>query len=745
LQFDLLLPSSLSFVSAVTGTAAATAQKTAYANPTGSGVNFVLFGMNSTAIGPGPVVVATLRISPGTPVSTIPVVVGNLVASDPVAAPVMVSMINGSISVLPPPDTVPPVISNLSVSGISSSGAVIGWTTNEASDSQVQFGTTTAYGSTTAPDPTLMTTHSQTVSGLAANTTYHFSVKSADASKNFASSADATFTTASGNTAPMISRVTVSRTSTSGASISWNTDIPADTQLFYGTTSNCGLSTRLNTSLVTAHAQSLNGLRANTLYYYRVQSRSAAGLLAQSSVLTFTTAAKKTKSASSRSAREGVRGSEVDGGPEPQGEEYKGVVVTNLGATPAELTFVAHRAAGVEFSAADKAQRTLLPGRQLVLMDTDLFGDWVREPGALEWIEIQSSSQDVAGFAMVFDAGLWKLDHTELLPQALTDFLFAEIGDGGATSLHISNPNAVAAKMTFQLFQSDGLPRASVQRSLDAGSVMVESVSSLFPETEVAASDYLRVNSDPGVVPVERFGTGSRDTASLSGVDVNRGAEVLYCLDYAAVGARHSSLSVTNLEPREGMLELRLYRDDGAQIGRAQEVPIAANGKVTIADPFFVGAAEGGSAAGYFRISGEGLRIAGHAVFGDAESGTALAALPLADRAADALVISHLASNSVSFTQLALLNPNDAEVSAAVNLYLADGTMEASTLVTVAAGQRITRSLTQLFAQLEGQDRTSGYLEVLADRGVIGYSLLGSTNSRALDAVQAQPVRGKVR
>src|SRR5207237_2868725 len=53
---------------------------------------------------------------------------------------------NGSTA---PADTTPPVISNVAASGLTLSSATITWNTNEAADSQVEYGTTTAYGSST--------------------------------------------------------------------------------------------------------------------------------------------------------------------------------------------------------------------------------------------------------------------------------------------------------------------------------------------------------------------------------------------------------------------------------------------------------------------------------------------------------------------------------------------------------------------------------------------------------------------
>lgn len=90
----------------------------------------------------------------------------------------------------------PPVISNVTVSNITSTGATISWTTNVAGDSQVLFGATAAYGSASALNSAQVTDHSVTLAGLAANISYHFAVKSQDALGNLATSPDATFSTA---------------------------------------------------------------------------------------------------------------------------------------------------------------------------------------------------------------------------------------------------------------------------------------------------------------------------------------------------------------------------------------------------------------------------------------------------------------------------------------------------------------------------------------------------------------------
>jgi RHS repeat-associated protein len=188
-------------------------------------------------------------------------------------------------------DTTGPVISNVAAGGITTSGATITWNTNENSDSQVVYGTTQAYGQSTTLSPALVTAHSQVLSGLEAGKLYHYRVKSRDATGNLTTSAEFTFATLPADTTgPVISNVATGGITTSGATITWNTNENSDSQVVYGTTQAYGQSTTLNPALVTAHSQVLSGLAAGTLYYYRVKSKDAAGNLATSDELTFTTA-----------------------------------------------------------------------------------------------------------------------------------------------------------------------------------------------------------------------------------------------------------------------------------------------------------------------------------------------------------------------------------------------------------------------------------------------------------------------
>ena len=90
-------------------------------------------------------------------------------------------------------DTTAPSISDVLATPAKKS-AVITWTTGENSISWVVYGTTTNYG-LEEKTTSYTTSHSITLSGLTAETDYHYQVKSKDSSGNTKSYSDQTFTT----------------------------------------------------------------------------------------------------------------------------------------------------------------------------------------------------------------------------------------------------------------------------------------------------------------------------------------------------------------------------------------------------------------------------------------------------------------------------------------------------------------------------------------------------------------------
>jgi hypothetical protein len=95
------------------------------------------------------------------------------------------------IGVLPSGPSPPPVIS-----GVASAGErLVTWTTDKVSDSQVAYGTTTAYGSLSSLNTTFTVNHAITLNGLAPNAIYHYQALSRDSQSQLTRSGDFTFMT----------------------------------------------------------------------------------------------------------------------------------------------------------------------------------------------------------------------------------------------------------------------------------------------------------------------------------------------------------------------------------------------------------------------------------------------------------------------------------------------------------------------------------------------------------------------
>jgi titin len=186
-------------------------------------------------------------------------------------------------------DSTAPTISSVTVADTQATWVTITWTTDEISDSEVEYSTSAAgdYGSS-ASNAAYVTSHSITLGSLTPNTAYIFRVKSTDVLSNTAtddnSGAGHTFTTISG---PIISSVATESVTDNSATITWNTDESADSYVVYSTslsdirsdtnTSEAGSAALVSTSTggIYQHRVTLSSLTEGTLYYYYVKSTDA--------------------------------------------------------------------------------------------------------------------------------------------------------------------------------------------------------------------------------------------------------------------------------------------------------------------------------------------------------------------------------------------------------------------------------------------------------------------------------------
>ncbi|HRH30774.1 MAG TPA: alkaline phosphatase D family protein [Candidatus Paceibacterota bacterium] len=202
---------------------------------------------------------------------------------------------DGTVSEASSADSTAPSFSSVSVSSVTHNSATITWFSNEESSTQVEYGTTVSYGTTTTETDTSprVLSHSVSLTGLSSSTTYHFRVLGTDDGTNSGVGTDQTFTTDAPPdlTAPSISNINVVE-GVNSATITWDTDETASTQVEYGTTVSYGTTTtETDTSpRVLSHSVEITGLVESTTYHFRVVSKDASTNTATSSDQTFTTA-----------------------------------------------------------------------------------------------------------------------------------------------------------------------------------------------------------------------------------------------------------------------------------------------------------------------------------------------------------------------------------------------------------------------------------------------------------------------
>jgi hypothetical protein len=189
-------------------------------------------------------------------------------------------------------NTRPLAISRIGMLRITGTAATVAWATDAPATSQVEYGKTGAYGTSTTINNSSVYNHSFELHLLSPGTMYHFRLRSVDKNGNEAVSEDQTFTTVdpSDFTAPVVSDVVTSNVTHMSATISWNTSELATCQVEYDRNVSYVNVTPPETILSLTHTVNVNNLTNGKAYYYRIKSTDPAGNISTSPEMLFVTA-----------------------------------------------------------------------------------------------------------------------------------------------------------------------------------------------------------------------------------------------------------------------------------------------------------------------------------------------------------------------------------------------------------------------------------------------------------------------
>ncbi|HSR88811.1 MAG TPA: fibronectin type III domain-containing protein [Candidatus Udaeobacter sp.] len=196
-----------------------------------------------------------------------------------------------------------PIISNIKVARPteSQSSIIVDWRTNIPTAGTVEYKNVKSGQSLTQGDETLLVNHEVALKGLEGGVNYTLVIKARDEFKNEVASLPITFSTLLDKISPVITKLSSESTLYPGKDskvqtiISWETDEPATSQVFYqeGLAGDNVISLPLDTSLNTRHVVVITKFKPGTVYKYWVESKDLAGNNGKSEIFSILTPQQK--------------------------------------------------------------------------------------------------------------------------------------------------------------------------------------------------------------------------------------------------------------------------------------------------------------------------------------------------------------------------------------------------------------------------------------------------------------------
>ena len=193
-------------------------------------------------------------------------------------------------------DRTPPVLSAV-VATTGTSTAAVSWLTDEASNTQVQYGTTTAYGSQTTLSNSMVTSHVAIITSLRVGTVYHYRARSADAFGNLGLSGDMTVVIPDLQAPTTPPSFTATVASPTRINLAWGASTDNGAVAGYRVYRNSVLITTR-----TSRSYADSALQPNTLYAYAVEAYDSMGNTSGRATASATTQADTTSPTVSLSA-----------------------------------------------------------------------------------------------------------------------------------------------------------------------------------------------------------------------------------------------------------------------------------------------------------------------------------------------------------------------------------------------------------------------------------------------------------
>lgn len=183
------------------------------------------------------------------------------------------------------------LVSEPTISGVTTRRARIQWSTDRPSDSKISIGTTSgSYSASEIGNSTQVTAHEVDLNNLSAGTTYYFVARWTDEDGNTGISQEQSFTT---SPAPALKEIETDSITLDSARVTFTSKNATKVILYYGPSEAFGGAVTINTSTAESNYQALlNNLADGTKYFYKLVAYDAEGATYDGSIFSFTTPAR---------------------------------------------------------------------------------------------------------------------------------------------------------------------------------------------------------------------------------------------------------------------------------------------------------------------------------------------------------------------------------------------------------------------------------------------------------------------
>ena len=333
---------------------------------------------------------------------------------------------------------------------------------------------------------------------------------------------------------------------------------------------------------------------------------------------------------------------------------------------------------------------------------------------------------------------LSKLGGTGFDFLGLDRFVFPEIMGAESTLIQLANPNGQAVRVSLAVWTKDGrLKVFPVQMEIPALGLLSRDLREIFGEIPLEDSDFIHGAATQHVIPMAVIEPEGMDLATVPGLDPAT-SKTLYVPQYAVGPAGVTEISLVNLNHDCGTatVDLTLFQDSGEPIGEARRFHIPCAQKLHLTDPELFATGQE-SVSGYVDIRSD-VSITGTIRFRGRDGLPYLAVLPMVGATAQELVFGHLASGTISFMGLSVLNPGEEGAQVRLEAFRDSGELLAAQTLPLGPRQRSSRLLGEYFPELANLEVAGGYLRLTSDKPVAAFALFAPWDLSSLMTVPAQ-------